>query len=74
MPTVAPRIEMPPIGYSNYARPATEKPLRNGKEILMDIPTEDTVMAMEETINDIKNNNLKVFYNSDDFMNDLLAD
>ena len=27
---------------------------------------------MEETINDIKNGNIKVFYNSDDFMNDLL--
>jgi hypothetical protein len=34
MPTVAPRIEMPPIGYSNYGRPVTERPLRNGAAVL----------------------------------------
>ena len=74
MPTVAQRIETPPIGYSNYVKPLAEKPLRNGKDILADIPTEDTVMAMEETMNDIKNGNMKVFYNSDELMNNLLAD
>ena len=73
MPTVAPRIEMPPIGYSNYARPVAEKPLLNGKGILTDIHTEDTVMAMEETMNNIKNSNIKVFYNSDDLINELKA-
>ena len=34
MPIVAPRIEMPPIGYSNYGRPVTERPLRNGTAVL----------------------------------------
>jgi hypothetical protein len=34
MPTVAPRIEMPPIGYSNYVRPVAERPLRNGATVL----------------------------------------
>ena len=34
MPTVAQRIETPPIGYSNYGKSATEKPLRNGITIL----------------------------------------
>ena len=37
-------------------------------------PTENTMLAMEETISDIKNGNAKVFYNVDEFMNDLLAD
>jgi hypothetical protein len=37
-------------------------------------PTKATIEAMEETMNDIKNGNIKVFDNSDDLMNDLLAD
>ena len=34
MPTVVQKIETPPTGYSNYAKPTAEKPLLNGKEIL----------------------------------------
>ena len=43
-------------------------------EMKSDIPTAETVMAMEETMNDIKNGNIEVFYNVDEFMNDLLSD
>jgi len=37
-------------------------------------PTMATIAAMEETMNDIKNGNVRVFYDVDEFMNDLLAD
>jgi len=56
--------------YFNRIRESSGIPV----EIVSDIPTQDTVMAMDETINDIKNGNIKVFYNSDDVMNDLLSD
>ena len=36
-----------------------------------DMPTEKTIMAMEETINDIKNGNTQVFYDMNEFMNDV---
>ena len=34
MPTVAPKIEMPPIGYSNYRNRAAGQPHVNGREVL----------------------------------------
>jgi len=37
-------------------------------------PTMATIAAMEETMNDIKSDNVRVFYDVDEFMNDLLAD
>jgi len=73
MPTVAPRIEMPPIGYSNYSNLTAGQPHVNGREVLTDTPTEDTVMAMQETMNDIKNGNVKVFYSSDELIKELKA-
>jgi len=37
-------------------------------------PTMATIAAMEETMNDIKSGNVRVFYDVDEFMNDLLTD
>jgi hypothetical protein len=37
-------------------------------------PTRATIEAMGETLQNIKSGNLKVFYDVDEFMNDLLAD
>ena len=60
------------IGFYKPTKPLPEYSSQNGAEVLTDIPTEETVMAMEETMNDIKNNDIKVFYNSDELMNDIV--
>ena len=35
------------------------------------IPTEETVMAMDDTIDDIQNGKIRVFYDINEFMSDL---
>ena len=39
-----------------------------------DYPTQATIKAMAETMDDIKNGNRKIYSNSTELMNDLLAD
>jgi len=58
MPTVAPRIDMPPIGYSNYVKPVAERPLRNESAVLTErgntLPTcVEIPVNREETLQSI---------------------
>jgi len=39
-----------------------------------DYPTQATITAMAETIDDVKNSNRKIYNDSVELMNDLLAD
>ena len=61
------------VHYSGFPEPAAEQPYINGVEVLTDTPTEDTVMAMEETMSDIKNGNVNVFYSTDELIKELKA-